>query len=117
MLTQFAYSNSRFLACISQIVDRGSFPRHVLDASRPITVPFDRGRLSHIPVCPDVPTCLTIDQRQGCSTSVWTGPGPGPTNRSRPWSGLGLGPIGSVRSRSHTSWTDRSDWTGPVGPM
>src|SRR5277367_3661178 len=49
MLTQFAYSNSRFLACISQIVDRGSFPRRVPNASRPITVPFDRGRLFHIP--------------------------------------------------------------------
>jgi len=36
MLTQFAYSNSRFLACISQIVDRGSFPRRIPNASRPI---------------------------------------------------------------------------------
>src|SRR5277367_6296214 len=49
MLTQFAYSNSRFLACISQIVDRGSFPRRVPNASRPITIPFDRGRLFRIP--------------------------------------------------------------------
>jgi len=29
---------------------------------------------------------------------------------------FGLGSV-SVRSRSHTSWTDRSDRTGPVGPM
>ena len=28
--------NDRFLACISQIVDRGSFPRRIPNASRPI---------------------------------------------------------------------------------
>jgi len=54
---------------------------------------------------------------QGWTTSVWTGPRPGPTDRSRQ---IGPGPRpdhGSVRSRSHTSWTNRSDWTRPVGPM
>src|SRR5271155_4868563 len=52
MLTQFAYSNSRFLACISQIVDRGSFPRRIPNASRPIYRPIRPRQVvpySHMP--------------------------------------------------------------------
>ena len=49
MLPQFVYFNGQFLACISQIVDRGSFSWHIPNASRSITIPFDRGRLFPIP--------------------------------------------------------------------
>ena len=47
---------------------------------------------------------------QGWTTSVWTGPGPGPTDQSRP---IGPRPNGtdvSVRSQSHLNDSD----VGPV---